>query len=245
MPARRAFRRTRTARSDRPGCPRSGGGMILQPLVPGRIGDARRSKARAPQAAGVAAAARPALGIRLIARYGLAVIDAEPRAREDDLGLGPADERCVDAAGSAFDTGPGCERGQPPERFDELWTTVRVAAGVDDIDADKHIARTEHLHPGQRERQQDGVARRDVRDGNTLARALRHRDGAIGERRAANAGEIDAHDAMLAGAAGARDTASSVELRRVPLAIIDRERVAGEAPLERDRERRGRIEASR
>jgi hypothetical protein len=50
---------------------------------------------------------------------------------------------------------------------------------------------------------------------------------------------------MLAGPAGARDAASSVELRRVPLAVIDRERVAGEAPLARDRERCGRIEASR
>jgi len=50
---------------------------------------------------------------------------------------------------------------------------------------------------------------------------------------------------MLAGAAGARDAPSSVELRRVPLAVIDRERVAGEAPLARDRERRGRVEASR
>ena len=53
MPPRRAIQRGRTAWPDGPGAPRSGGGMILQALVAGRIGDARGNKARAPQAAGV------------------------------------------------------------------------------------------------------------------------------------------------------------------------------------------------
>ena len=55
--------------------------MILQALVPGRVRDPRGGKTRAPQTAGIAAAARPALGIRLVAGHRLPVIDAEPRGR--------------------------------------------------------------------------------------------------------------------------------------------------------------------
>ena len=125
--------------------------MILQPLVPGRIGDPHSGKARAPQAASVAAAACLALLVRLIAGHRLPVIDAESRALADDLGLGQGDERCVNTAGIAFDTGPGRERRQPPEGLDELRTAVGVSAGVENIDADEYIARTEHLDPRQRE----------------------------------------------------------------------------------------------
>src|SRR3974390_1289189 len=102
--------------------------MILHALIPGRIGQSCGEEAGAAQAAGVTTSAGPACGVRLVAGHRLPVIDIESRALTDDLGLGEADEGCVDATRPALDTRPRCERRNPCECFDELRPAVRVAA---------------------------------------------------------------------------------------------------------------------
>src|SRR2546430_13636868 len=49
-----------------------------------------------------------------------------------------------------------------------------------------------------------------------------NREAWIGERRAADAREIDAHDAMLARAAGVRHAPRRIELRGMALGVVDR-----------------------
>src|SRR6202008_1775238 len=102
-----------------------------------RIRHTGGGKSHAPQPAGVAAAAGAAGLVRLIARYRLTLVDPEPRALADDLGLGQADERGVYAAGVSFDTRPRCERGERDEGGDELRPTVGVATGIGDVHADE------------------------------------------------------------------------------------------------------------
>src|SRR6185295_18051482 len=104
--------------------PRDGG-------VAGRIGDARFLEALAAQGAGVAAAAcRAVLGV--VAGVGHRVVDAEPAAERDDLRLGQLDQRRVDAKSAAA----GGDLGERLERGDELPPAVRIAAGVEHVDAE-------------------------------------------------------------------------------------------------------------
>ena len=72
--------------------------MILQRPVSGGVRNARRGEALPADAAGVAAAAGPALLVGLIARDGGAEIHAQRARRLDDLGLGQRDQRRMDAA---------------------------------------------------------------------------------------------------------------------------------------------------
>ena len=75
--------------------------------------------------------------------------------------------------------------------------------------------------------------------------ALGHRDRGIRQRRAADAGQVHAHDAMLARAERTRDARrAAVELGCMALAVVDRERVALEALRAGDREHRGGIESA-
>ncbi len=113
-----------------------------------------------------------------------------------------------------------------------------------DVDADENIARREHLRPGERQRQHDGVARRHVGHRNAGGGLLRDRDRSIRQRRAADAGQIDAHDPMLARTQRPGNSHRRVELRSVPLTVVDRERIALEALLARDGQRGGRVEAA-
>src|SRR5262245_53895482 len=74
-----------------------------------RIGHARGRETLAPDAAGIAASAGPALATRLVARHRERVVDAEPRAGADDLRLAHAHERRANRDARAFDADPGGE----------------------------------------------------------------------------------------------------------------------------------------
>src|SRR5579863_9941106 len=100
--------------------------MILQRPVVSRIRHPRRRKTRAPQPAGVAAPAGASRLIRLVAGNRLPVIDAEPGALADDLGLGQRDERRLDPALVSLDSRPGRKPGETRERGDELRTAVGI-----------------------------------------------------------------------------------------------------------------------
>ena len=130
---------------------------------------------------------------------------------------------------------------------DELRATVRVAAVVDRVDAHEQVTRIERLGPRERDRQQDRVARRNVRrrdpvrDGVVGSR-LRDLDRSIGERRPPGERQIDPHDPMLDRPERARDRGGTVEFDPVALAVVDGQRSAAEPALARDRDRRRRIE---
>ncbi len=62
-------------------------------------------------------------------------------------------------------------------------------------------------------------------------RRFRHGDLRVGERRAADARQIDPHDAVLARATGAGDPPRRFQLGCVALPVIDRQRMADEALL--------------
>src|ERR1700746_2100479 len=113
--------------------------MILQRLIPGRIGQSARAEARAPQSAGVTAPTGAAGGVRLVTGHGLRVIDSEARAFADDLGLGETDERCLDAARLALDPGPGGEPSELCEGGDELGAAVGRAGRVGGGDPDANF----------------------------------------------------------------------------------------------------------
>ena len=78
--------------------------------------------------------------------------------------------------------------------------------------------RAEHLRPREREAEENRVARRHVRDRNSVAAALRHRDARVGERRAANSADVDSELAMLDGAERRRDASCRAKLRAGELA---------------------------
>src|SRR5215831_7919714 len=119
---------SKAARSKRPSLL-----LPLRLLVARRIDETRRREADAAQPAGIAAATGAPLRVRLVAGDGLSVVDAEPRALADDLGLRPANERRVDAAGTALHSGAGSKRREAAERGDEFRPAVRIAAGIEDV----------------------------------------------------------------------------------------------------------------
>ena len=96
----------------------------------------------------------------------------------------------------------------------------------------------------EREREHHGVARRNVGDWNAGSRCLGNRERRIGERRAADAGEVHAHHAMLAGTECRRDARCSEEFRAMSLTIIDAERKRLEAAGARHGKRGGGIQAT-
>ena len=123
-------------------------------------------------------------------------------------------------------------------------STVRVAARVQHVDADEDVARLQYLGPAEREREHHRVARRNVGDRDSRRGRLGHRDRAVGERRAADSGQVHLHDAVLTHPQRGGDAARGLKLGHVALAIVDRQRVAGEALRRGDRERGGGIEAA-
>ena len=142
-----------------------------------RVRHAGLGESSGPQHAAVAAAARLAVGATDRSSCGQPVVEAERQAAADDLGLRQADERRVDREAGAFDAGLRRERGHPLERLDELRPAVGIAGVVEGVHADDDVRRAEGFGPGQRERQEHGVARRHVgrRDAGVVDGAvLRH-----------------------------------------------------------------------
>ena len=175
----------------------------------------------APQAAGIAAPARPAFGVGLIAGHGLRIIHAQAQALADDLRLGPPNERRVHPSGCALDARLGGQGRESLERGDELGTTVWIAARVHHVDPDEDIARLQHFGPAEREREHHGVARRNISDRDSSRGRFRHLDPRVGERGAADARQIHAHDAMLTHPQRSGDAARGPQLGHVALAVID------------------------
>ena len=118
--------------------------------VPGGVGDPGRGESVGAEQAAVAVPARDALGSGVVAADRRRVVDAELGASTDDLRLREVDQRCVDRESSTFDRGAGREVGGRLEGLDELGTAIGVAAVVERVDADEHIARAPHLGDGQR-----------------------------------------------------------------------------------------------
>ena len=146
--------------------------------------------------------------------------------------------------GCALDAGLGGKLRERLERCNELGAAVRVAARIEDVHADEQVARAEHLGPAEREAEHEGVACRHVGHRDAGGGLFGHGDGAIREGRAADTGQMHPHDAVLGGTLGARDTPRGLQFRVVTLSVVHRECVADEALLARERQRRGRIEAT-
>ena len=104
---------------------------------------------------------------------------------------------------------------------------------------------SQHFGPTQRQRQHDGVTGGHIGDRNADLRRFRHGDRAVGQRRAANATEVDAHGAMLGCPQGTGDALGGVQFRTVALTVIDAQRVALEAIVARNGERSGGIQTAR
>ena len=88
------------------------------------------------QQAAVAAPAWRAVGARIVAAVGEAVVEAELHSRGDDLRLRQAQQRREDAQSRAFHAGLRGERGQALERLEVLRAAVRIAGVVERVDAD-------------------------------------------------------------------------------------------------------------
>src|SRR5579863_7648284 len=114
--------------------------MILQGPVAGGIAHSGGLKSRVPQPAGIAAAAGGAARLGLIARHRLCIVDPEAHTLADDLRLAPLDQRRVDPARAALDSGARCERSQAAKGADELRAAVRVAARIEHVDPDEQVA---------------------------------------------------------------------------------------------------------
>jgi hypothetical protein len=142
------------------------------------------------------------------------------------LGLGQVQQRRVQLHRPlALNSGP---RGQVGHRFigrKILGPAIRIAAVVERIDAQKNVARIERLGIGQRQREEDCVAGRHIRDWDATANLL---GGGVlghcqvaGQGRAADRSQVDVErhvplDSLAGGHAGGRG-----ELLGVPLAIAE------------------------
>ena len=127
-----------------------------------------------------------------------------------------------------------------------LRPAVGIAAVVERVHADEDVSSAEHLRPRQREREEDRVARRDVRDRHAVTQLagepiLGNRSIAR-ERRAAEHAEVDVGDDVLSDRVAIGDPARRLDLVRVALPVPKRQRV-NRVPLgRRQGEQRGGVE---
>jgi hypothetical protein len=145
---------------------------------------------------------------------GEAEIEVQVASEFYDFGLGEMDEGRVDADGrAAFDAGLGSERGHVFKGGDVFGAAIGVAGVIESIDADEDVGRCEDFGPGERERQEDGVAGGDVGDGDAVGdvrEGTRLGDGEVGgEGGVADLAEIDAGDDVAGCAEGLRDAGGS------------------------------------
>src|SRR2546422_5348132 len=214
------------------------------------IGDAELLEPLGAQQARVAPQARRAILPGVVAAAGERVVDAELDAAAQDAGLGELDERGVDLQPRALDAGPGRELRHLLEGREILRPAVRVAAVVERVHADEAIVRLQGLRPGEREAEEDRVARGDVgrRARLRLRReqpraVLRHRH--VGsERRAAELAQVELHDLVPRDAHRPGDALRALELVDVALAVAEAERAQLVAFVPSDREHRRRIQAA-
>ncbi len=148
---------------------------------------------------------------------------------------------CVHAQARAFHARASGEVGQAFKGLHELGAAIRIAGVVDRVDAAEQVGGADHLRPSQRQRQHDGVARRDVGDRDIVGHGRqafgigvgvqRHVDGVAGERRAADAAQVDRDSLVGDRAQGAGDARGGVELGGVALTVAHAQGVHVEALL--------------
>src|SRR5215510_1908136 len=210
----------------------------------------RLREAPLAQEARVAEPARAAVRLGRVAGPGQGEIHAELVGTGNDLSLAEGDERRVDAkAAATFDAGLRGEIGEALEGLDELRAAVGIARVVEGVDPDEDVLRPLHLRPPQGMREEDGVPRRDIRDGDAcadclLAPALGNVD-VRGEGGAADGAEVETQDQVRMGAEGRRHLLRRLELAHVALAIVERQRGALVPLGTGDGEGRRGIEAAR
>src|SRR5438094_799040 len=96
-----------------------------------RVFHAVLGEALEAQQAGVAAAARAAFAVGVVAARRQAVIDAQPQAGADNLGLGEAQQRRVDRqARAALNARLRREVGHLLERLDVFRAAIRIATVI-------------------------------------------------------------------------------------------------------------------
>ena len=134
----------------------------------------------------------------------------------------------------ALDGGLGREVRHLLERLDVLGPAVGVAAVVEGVDADEDVVCFEHLGPGERDREEDGVARGHVGD-RECPRRSRRRSAASGRRSSAVRAEppktFRSMSAITCSSTPSRAATSGgrCEFGLVALAVAETEGVGAEA----------------
>ena len=128
-------------------------------------------------------------------------IDTKLVSFADDVGLGKFDQWGVNLEPSPLDTCFRSDIGQVLKRSDKFRTAIGVAAVVDGVDADKNVIGRKHFGPRERIREEDGVARGNVCDWNSLRdfcfRTLFRNGDIVRERRAAEDAQVDVCNAVF------------------------------------------------
>ena len=198
------------------------------------------------QDAAVAAAARTAVRRRIVAAVRQRVVEAERQAALDDLRLVHRHQRRMNVEPGALDAGLRRQVGHRLERAHVLGTAVGIARVVERVGADADVEDAKRFGPRERQREEHRVPGGHVgdRDARIDGPVLRHRDVG-GQRRAADAGEIDRQLQVRADTKSRSHSLGGLELPHVPLPIAHAQRVEREALVSENRRGRVRIEAAR
>src|SRR5467141_4522512 len=215
------------------------------------IRDAELLEPLGAQQARVAPPARRAVLRRVVAAAGERVVDAELDAAAQDAGLGELDERRVDLQPRSLDAGLGRELRHLLVGREVLRPAIGVAAVVERVHADEEVVRLQRFRPGEREAEEDRVARRDVGQRNRL-RLRREQPRAVlrhlhvgSEPRAAELAQVEFHDLVPRDAHRPGDALRALELVDVALAVAETERaeLVAFVPGDRYYSRRGEAAA--
>ena len=164
--------------------------------------------------------------------------------------LRQSQQRRVDLqARAALDAGFGRQVRHALVGLDELGTAVGIARVVERVHADEDVGRFQHLGPRQRERKEDGVARRDVGDGNAVRPSRRRSRPSGTAMSSVSADPPNASRPIFATMCRSTPSACGharrgLQLDLVPLPVVERERVAGVPLAARERQAGGGVEAS-
>src|SRR5215831_6806261 len=198
-----------------------------------------------PQEARVAMTTRPPRHGGVVAGCGQGEVEAQAGAEPDDVCLGQAQERGADPKReSSLDAGLGSQVGRRLERFEELRPAVGIARVVEGIGADEYVAGSGRLAPGDRVREKEGVAGRDIgnRDRLTAETVARNLERSVGQGRRAAGGKVQTDDPVLAGAVASGQGPGPFELNGMSLAVVEGERKRLETVFSRQQETCGRVE---
>ena len=187
----------------------------------------------------------PAVGRRIVARPTDPGVQPQPVGFANDIGLAHILQRCLDADRVTFNPRLGRKRRHRLKSVDKFGATIGITRIIQRVDADEDVAGPSDFGQSQREGQEDGVARRDIGDGDVGAHAtLGHRD-ISGQRRPAECGQVERQYDVAHRVQGFRDTRSRLQLHAMPLVIVDRQSEQTIARLARQCARDHRIQSAR